>query len=164
MDGFSKLISEKVFDFGFSLRSFYLYFGEIFAWLTERTDFFIWGHDDGGAFALRGGKWHLWVDGSNELPFIHWVLGALMFTGFIYHAKGKNGNNLIKFCLIMFVFVFVFTSVIAGADTLFDDHWWAIMTIFPGVILCSHMLVELQKKVRFINIVIAEQFREFRKN
>jgi len=153
-DGFTKLSSENVFDLGFSLRSFYLFFGEIFAWLTERTGFFIWGHDDGGAFALMGGRWHLWVDGSNELPFIHWVLGAFMFIGYIYHVRKKNNNDLIKFCLIMFTFVFVFTSVIAGADTIFDDHWWAEMTIFPGVILCAHMLVEFQKKVCWINIVI----------
>jgi len=154
VDGFTKVNSENVFDLGFSLRSFYLYFGEVFAWLTEWTGFFIWGHDDGGAFALRGGKWHLWVDGSNELPFIHWVLGVFVFIGYIYCIRKKNNNDLIKFCLIMFTFVFIFTSVIAGADTIFDDHWWAIMTIFPGVILCSHMLVELQNKVRFINIVI----------
>jgi len=154
VDGFAKLSSEHLFDIGFSLRSFYLYFGEIFAWLTEQTSFFIWGHDSGGEFALMGGKWHLWVDGSNEQPFIHWVLGVFIFLGYIYYVTKRNNNDLIKFCLIMFTFVFVFTSVIAGAYTIFDDHWWAEMTIFPGVILCSHMLIELQKKVRFINIVI----------
>jgi 4-amino-4-deoxy-L-arabinose transferase-like glycosyltransferase len=152
-DRFSKLSSENLFDLGFSLRSFYLYFGEIFAWLTERTGFFIWGHENGGALARMGGKWHLWVDGSNEQPFIHWVLGVFIFIGYIHYAKQKNNRELIKFCLIMFTFVFLFTSVIAGADTLFDDHWWAEMTLFPGVILCSYMLVELQKKTRFINFV-----------
>jgi len=154
--GFNKLAKEHFFDFGFSLRSLYLYFGEIFAWLTEKTEFLIW--DDpmhmGGSFAVINGKWRLSIDASNELPFICWVLGLLIFISVFYCFKKNRGNELIKFCLVMFTFVFTATSIIAGSYTLFDDHWWAGMTILPGAILCANMFVEFYRKYPMLRFFI----------
>ncbi|MBL7197170.1 MAG: glycosyltransferase family 39 protein [Candidatus Omnitrophica bacterium] len=150
----------KDFDrIGISLRSFYLYFGEILSWFTEKFDFFIWGPIKGqfheGAIAKINGKWRMIIDGSNEFPVIDWVLGVFSFAGFFYCLKGyKKRKALIQFCIIMFGSIFIITTILRG-PTLFDDHWWGDMTLYPGVILCAHMLIKLKERYKFVNLAIA---------
>lgn len=150
-----KLNNEHVFTIGVSLRAFYLYFGEIFAWVSEHSNFFIWDLKAETIHFKSLSGTAIFLSGiSNEWPFIHWVLGVLIFAGAIYCLIKKNKNELIKFCLIMFSFIFLAASVIAGGHSLLDDHWWAGITLFPGVILCSHMLMRLIEKHRFSYLVI----------
>ena len=44
----------------------------------------------------------------------------------------------------MFAFIFVITSIISGGYS-FDDHWWATMSLYPGVILFSTMAIDFKK-------------------
>jgi 4-amino-4-deoxy-L-arabinose transferase-like glycosyltransferase len=162
--GFDKLAYESFYKFGFSLRSFYLYFGEIFARLAEVKKFFISWEEDmpipeaqyGGNILKIDGRWMMMLDGSNEYPFVHWVTGVLIFISFLFYFKKNNRKpELIVFSLIMFGLVFLITSIAAGAYTLFDDHWWASMTIYPGVILFAHMLVTLKERLKLFSFLAA---------
>lgn len=153
---FSKIGSEHVFDVGFSLRSLYLYFAELLPLINEHLHVFRWDiHSESIFFIAPDDKFIYLSALSSEAPVIHWPLAVLIWTGFFYHLKQKNKSELIKFSLFMFGFVFLATSVIAGAYSLFDDHWWAGMTVFPGVILCSHMLIGIFKKYPSFKFVIA---------
>jgi len=91
------------------------------------------------------------VDASEEYPPFHWMLGALIFAAFFYQLKNnKRKNDLISFSLIMFGVIFITTSVVGGSVAgLFADHWWGTMSLYPGVILCSHMLINLKEKYKF---------------
>ncbi len=152
---FSKISSEHFFDLGVSLRSFYLYFAELLPILNEHFHLFIWDSNiDSISFIAPDGKLIFLSALSNELPVIHWPLGVLIFWGFFYCFKQKNKTELIKFSLFMFGFVFTITSFIAGSYSLLDDHWWAGMTLFPGVILFSYMLNDILQKHRFFKFVI----------
>lgn len=162
--GFDKLAYESFYKFGFSLRSFYLYFGEIFAWLAEITKFFISWEEDmpmpqakcGGDILKIGGRWIVMLDGSNEYPFVHWVAGVLIFISFLFYVRKNNRKpEPVVFSIIMFCVVFLITSIAAGAYTLFDDHWWASMTIYPGVILFTNMLVILKERFKLFNFLAA---------
>ena len=149
-----KLFEDKcVFALGVSLRPFYLYFAEIFAKLSEKINLFSWSILDEKIFITTpGGHMKLISEISNEIPFVHWVLSLCIFTGIFYCFYNKR-NDVIRFSLIMFGFIFLVTSII-NADTLLDDHNWAAITIYPGAILCSYMLTELRKRFKFFNLII----------
>lgn len=155
---FSKLQKEHVFEFGFSLRSFYLYFAEIFAWVSERLNQFYWDLSDGGDIYFRAPEGSLiFVSGiSNEYPFVHWVLSVIIFISYFYCLKKHNRDNeLIRFSLLMFGFVFIAVSIIAGRYSLLDDHEWVSVSLFPGVILVSHMLIKMGEKSRLMKSITA---------
>jgi len=154
-DSFSKFHYEHLSELGFSMRSFYLYFGEILAWFGEESNLFLWNLSEENLYLNVAGKSPQFISSfSNEIPFIHFPLGMLIFGGFIYSLCNHENNPLIKFCLLTFSLVFFITSIIAGSHSLLDDHWWASMTLFPGVIMCSTMLIRLQKKFRFTRPVL----------
>jgi len=154
---FDNYLSEHVFEFGFSFRSIYLYFGEVFAWISGKVNWFFWDLPAETIF-IRNGDGNLkFLSGiSNENPFVHWVLGVLIFASVIFHMKKKyRRNELVEFSFFMFGFVFFITSVMAGATSLLDDHWWASVTIYPGVILCSHMLSCIGEKFKGFRLITA---------
>lgn len=131
--------SPDFFTFGFSLRVIYLYFGEIMAL--------------SGQFSIiESDKYHqviylkclgnslipLGVT-SNEFPFVHWITGIFIWTGAAYSLLKKNWeNDLIAFCMLLFFLISLIVSLFDPA--LFDSHWRASLTIFPGMILFSQML------------------------
>jgi len=155
-NAFSKLSSEHFFEFGFSLRSFYLYFAELLPLFNQFIPVFVWDLKEESIYYItHGGEPFFLSATSNELPVIHWPLGILIVIGFLYCLKQRNKNEFISFCLFLFSFVFISTSLIAGSHSLFDDHWWAGITLFPGVILCSHMLIDILNKYRFFKFMIA---------
>jgi 4-amino-4-deoxy-L-arabinose transferase-like glycosyltransferase len=152
----NKLNSEHFFSWGISLRSFYLYFAELLPILNLFFPFFKWDLFEESIY-YRGseGAWNHLSAISVELPVVHWPMGILIFIGTIYCLKEQNKGELLKFSLFMFGSVFIATSLIAGAYSLFDDHWWAGMTIIPGTILCAHMLARILERHRIFGILIA---------
>jgi len=155
-NNFIKLEDEHFWDFGFSLRSFYLYFGELLAWFGQHSSLFSWNLSEEAIYLHRPGKEPAFLSGiSNEFPIIHFPLAILIIIAYIYCLFHHKKNELIKFCLFIFGSVFLVTSIIAGSYTLLDDHWWADMTLFPGVVLCAYMLFDFQAKCRVIKFFIA---------
>jgi len=150
---FTKYRVENVTDIGLSMRTLYLYFAEIIAWFLERVPFIVYQGED---IYIKTAPGYSFLSGiSTEFPVAHWVVGILIISGFLYYAKkSRRKNSLILFSFIMFSFIFIVTSIIAGANSLFDDHWWGSQTIFPGIILCSSMLCSLIQKYRFMKIAI----------
>lgn len=146
---------QQVGRFGLSLRSFYLYFGEVFAWVAEKFDFFIYDLFAEKLFIkFPGNNLIFFSQFDNEFPFVHWVLSIFVFIAVIYSFKKfKEANELIRFSSVMFGLIFVITSIV-GAHSLFQDHWWASMTIYPGVILCSWILIKLKKRYRYFNLLL----------
>lgn len=144
---------ENVTDVGLSMRTLYLYFAEIIAWFLERAPFIVYQGED---IYIKSTTGYRFLSGiSTEFPVAHWVIGILIISGFLYYAKkSRRKNSLICFSFIMFSFIFIITSIIAGANSLFDDHWWGAQTIFPGIILCSAMLCSLIQKYRFVKLAI----------
>ena len=152
-NGFDKWKNEHLLDIGFSLRTFQLYFGEIIAWLSERLPgLFFYGHisTKRGGIAEINGKLKIIIDGSGEYPVVNWLLGILIFTSIFYCLRRNRyrKENLISFSLIIYIFIFIITSIMSGGYS-FDDHWWATMSIYPGVILCSTMLVDFKKRYKY---------------
>lgn len=152
---------DNITKLGVSFRGIYLYFSEICPWLIEKFDFFVWGGDDlsgimaEGTIMLRDGRKVMLIDGSNEFPFVHWVLGAVIFIAFGYcFITKQRKQKIISFSLVMFIFVFTVISLVGySPDALCDQHTWASITIYPGIIFCSQMLVILGKKCRWVNIL-----------
>jgi len=149
---------EDVTRIGFSARFFYFYFGEIFAWFAEITNLFMWDFSgETSIFLLNPVNGRVFVSHvSSEFPFMNWVMGILIFISFFYCLrKGGRGNELIKFSLIMFFVVFIITTIISTRNSLMDEHWWADITIFPGIFMLVNMLAELAAKYKILNICIA---------
>lgn len=125
----------KHLSLGFSLRPVYLYFGEIFIWLSGL-----------GVFALP-------TEISPEFPLVHWISGTLIFLSIFYSLKTDGWRNeFVLFCLLLFCIIFVLTAIIDPA--LFDSHWRASLTIYPGFILSANMLVNLGYKNRYCKLVL----------
>ena len=149
-NGFDKWINEHLLEIGFSFRTFNLYFGETIAWLSEIfPDIFFYGHIPAkrGGFANIDGKLKIIIDGSNEYPVVNWLLGILIIISFFYCLRKIDKREyLVVFSLVMFAFIFVITSIISGGYS-FDDHWWATMSLYPGVILFSTMAIDFKKNI-----------------
>jgi len=126
--------NRNLFSVGLSLRSFYLYFGEVFIWL-EKMNFI-----------------ELPQETSHEFVFVHWITGILVFLSIIYSFRiKKKKNELVLFCLLMFFIVFFVASFID--PSLLDSHWRASMTIYPGMILSANMLVAMGKKNKYGKLI-----------
>lgn len=146
---------QQVGRLGISLRSFYLYFGEIPAWLAEKFDFLIYDLFAEKLFIKFPGNNPIFFSQfDNEIPLVHWPLAVFIFIAIVYSLKKfKEDDELIMFSLVMFGLIFVITSIV-GACSFLQDHWWASMTIYPGVILCSQMLIKLKERYRYFNLFL----------
>jgi 4-amino-4-deoxy-L-arabinose transferase-like glycosyltransferase len=152
---------DHVFSIGISLRGVYLYFAEAFAWLGERymSSFDIQNisnieHE--GTLIIHDGKPLLLMDGDNEFPFEHWVLGVIIFAAILYYFINRgNKDELIRFSMLMFFCIFIITTVMGYHPRhLCSDHIWTTATLYPGVILSSYMLVDVGKKCKLYEFVI----------
>lgn len=143
---------------GISLRALYLYFGEVFVWVAQRYNNFVWDLSKNETILIKSpaGILHKFSTISPEQPVIHWVMGILIFVSILYCLRRCNRKNeLIRFSYIMFIFIFMAVSILAGRVSLFDKHVWAIVTLYPGVIMCSYMLIRLKERYVFVNFSIA---------
>lgn len=156
-NNFCNYTADDAGKLGMSLRGFYLFFAEIFSWIVQRLNFFIWDIDkETISIKLSDGSLNFLSSVSSEIPFIHWPLSLLIFISIFYCLRRNHGKNeLINFSLIMFSFVFIATSVISGEEFFdIDQHWWASLTLYPGVILCSQMLTKLKEQYKFANFAV----------
>lgn len=137
------------FELGFSLRLLYLYFGEILAFIIDRSTLFSYDvMNEAISFIPPNGR-PVFISGtSNEYPFVHWVTGLLVFSSILYSLrKDVRKNEFVLFCLLLFFSISFFTSIFT--TPLLDSHWRASLTIFPGLILSANMLVREGRRHRF---------------
>ena len=162
-NNFANYTSEEdnIFNMGVSLRSIHLYLGEAFAWLADTSqlseeirDFPDFEHER--IIVIQEWKRLFMFDGDNNLPVEHWVLGAIIFMAVLYYfLERRNKDELTRFSMLMFGFIFIVTTIMGyHPDDFVVDHLWATATLYPGVILSSHMLIELSRKYRFAEFAI----------
>ncbi|NQT89700.1 MAG: glycosyltransferase family 39 protein [Candidatus Omnitrophica bacterium] len=154
---FCKLfLTEDVLNIGFSLRGFYMYFAEIVEFASDKGRFFCVDNVlQVVSRRINDGSMRFLSTISNEFVWAHWMMGLLVFTGFFRCLKKQcRQRELILFSLIMFAFILLTVSILAGGTSLFDDHWWAGMSLFPGIILASYMLNELRARGKAFNTAV----------
>ena len=132
-------VDKNVSQLGFSLRAFYLYFGELFSFFSDKFGVLHWDGLSEKLFLPTTTGLRLLGEIELEFPVIHWVLGLAIFSGLFYSLKSKK-SELIRFSLLMFCLFFVVISIVNG-KVLFLDYSWADITIYPGVILCANLLM-----------------------
>jgi len=97
---------------------------------------------------------------STELVYEHWVSGLLIFAGVIYSMiKIWRKDSFIFFNILMFLTICLVTGLIG--KSLFDSHWRASLTIYPGLILLANMLIEQSRKrkhIVFLNTILIIYF------
>lgn len=156
-NGFSKLSYENLDNSGISLRAFYLYFAEFIGFVSQFTNLLFYNIEN-EAIYLNINANHVLVSRiSNEIPVVSGLFGILIFLSLIDVVRRKERGLLIKLCTFLFIGTIIIASVIAGGDSLFDDHWWASLSLFPGMILLSHVITQLSKeycKLKYLSLIL----------
>jgi len=129
-----------------SIRSVCLYFAEIFPLLDDLNILFEYSNlEEREGLRFANDQWIWDYYGDNEMPYVHWILSIFIFMALFYCLQKKHRENgLICFSIIMFIFIFIVANFIGSGLHL--GHWRASMTIYPGIILCAYMLMDLSKR------------------
>lgn len=95
---------------------------------------------------------------SWEFPFLNWLMGIICIGGAIYFLRERK-DSFIVFMSLIFWFVFVLLSFVratSGGGYYFhlDNFWWAVVSVVPGFILGSTMLVRLSRQYGFMKYVV----------
>ncbi|MBL7197049.1 MAG: glycosyltransferase family 39 protein [Candidatus Omnitrophica bacterium] len=152
---------------GVSLRSFYLYLAELPIVISNyKPEIFIWPPSSyrvlenrerilrekvpqAISFSSEKGL-RLRMDGVYEYPVESLLIGIAIIISalLILIRKGKQGD-LIKFSFILFSVSFI-TPCLFDPSSLFAYHYWASMSIFPGMIIFAHLLGDLSNRHRLL--------------
>nr|MBA4405143.1 hypothetical protein [Nanoarchaeum sp.] len=95
---------------------------------------------------------------SIEYPFLNWLMGLICVAGSIFFLREER-NDFILLLLWIFYFNFIFFSFVrpkTGGGFYFhlDNFWWAAVSVIPGFILGSAMLVELSNRYKIIKFIL----------
>lgn len=174
-NNFHNFTYKQQYRVGFSLRSFYLYFAELPAIMSQyRPGLFIWpskvfrvlevrerilrGIFPRPIYFSREEGLKIRMDGVYEYPVVDLVTGTVIFLSILHLLLNKDKKEeLMKFSLLMFSVTFIIPSLF-DPSSLFAYHYWASLGFLPAMIMVSYALVNLSKKYRIYGNVFAAFF------
>jgi 4-amino-4-deoxy-L-arabinose transferase-like glycosyltransferase len=170
-NNFSNFTYKQQHKPGFSLRSFYLYFAELAAIMSDyKPEMFIWPSPPyrvskdrdiilrrifpQAVYFTKEEGLKIRMDGIYEFPVVDLATGIIIFFSIFYILLNRNKKeDLIKFSLVMFFVTFLIPCLF-DPSSLFSSHQWASMSFFPGMIIVTQMLNNLSKRHYILDIFI----------